>query len=133
MAYFKGVTVYLFVVNCGSKYHIKNLIESLVGVAVSFYPLEKLMNLYDGYQRAFVVEGKPLLLIQDEGRCYLILNQCPHQSMPLTHGTVQQGHLRCPVHGMSFSLKTGISTDGCPAGLQFIPLAYEGNQLGVFL
>lgn len=100
---------------------------------MAFYPLEKLMNLYDGYQRDFSVGGQSLLLVQEEGRSYLIVNQCPHQQVPLTNATLADGHLRCAAHGMRFSLKTGQSPDGCPAGLRYIPIVYEGNMLGISL
>lgn len=102
-----------------------------------FYPLERLMNLYDGYQRAFMVAGKPLLLLQHEGRCTLLLNQCPHQQAPLSAATVSveggQGYLRCPLHGIRFNLSNGSSPDGCSQGLTFLPIAYEGNQIGVVM
>jgi 3-phenylpropionate/trans-cinnamate dioxygenase ferredoxin subunit len=96
-----------------------------------FYPLERLMNLYDGYQRGFTVEGHSLLLVQDNGRCYLLRNHCPHQQAPLTNATMNNGNLRCSVHGMEFDLLTGKSKDGCSQALQFIPVIYEGSQLGV--
>ncbi len=102
-----------------------------------FYPLERLMNLYDGYQQAFSVAGHSVLLLQHEGRCHLLLNQCPHQQAPLfsprASSSIDQNMLRCPVHGMRFSLRDGSSPDGCAQKLQFLPIAYEGNRLGVDL
>ena len=56
---------------------------------MAFQPLERLMNLYDGYRNVFRVAGQSLLLIQEEGRCYLLLNQCPHQLRPLEHAVIQ--------------------------------------------
>ncbi len=100
---------------------------------MTFYPLERLMNLSEGYRRTFMINGKPLLLVHNEGRNYLMLNQCPHQQSPLSNATVSTGMIRCPLHGMSFDLQTGRSTDGCQQLLQFFPVAFEGNQLGVFL
>ncbi len=98
---------------------------------MAFHPLERLMNLYDGYQQAFSINGHSLLLIQDEGRCRLIINQCPHQQAPLTRATLEQGAIRCPVHGIRFDINTGQSLDGCNQGLKFISLVYEGNQIGI--
>lgn len=100
---------------------------------MTFYPLERLMHLYDGYQRVFRVAGKSVLLIQDEGRCYLLLNQCPHQLRPLDRATVSKGTITCPHHGMCFSLTTGQTNDGCNNALQSLTIAYEGQQLGVYL
>jgi nitrite reductase/ring-hydroxylating ferredoxin subunit len=98
-----------------------------------FYPLERLINIYDGYQRGFTINGRSLLLVQENGRCYLLDNHCPHQQAPLTHATLHNGSLRCPVHGMQFDLLTGKSADGCSQSLQFVSIIYEGNQLGVDL
>lgn len=98
---------------------------------MAFQPLERLMNLYDGYRNVFRVAGKSLLLIQEEGRCYLLLNQCPHQLRPLDRATIHNNTITCPHHGMCFDLSTGRTRDGCDKGLQFITLAYEGNQVGV--
>lgn len=100
---------------------------------MAFYPLERLMNLYDGYQKAFHINGMSLLLIQDEGRRYLIINQCPHQQAPLAGSTVQNGKIRCQLHGMSFDLLSGVTTDGCQERLKALPLIFEGSSIGVDL
>lgn len=100
---------------------------------MAFYPLERLMNLYDGYQRVFRVAGKSLLLVQDEGRCHLLLNQCPHQLRPLDGASLAHGTITCRFHGMSFDLNTGKTHDGCNNVLQRFIISYEGNQLGVDL
>ncbi len=100
---------------------------------MAFYPLERLINLYDGYQRVFRVAGQSLLLIQDQGRCYLILNQCPHQLRPLEGSTVANHSISCKHHGITFDLATGNPQGGCTNGLQRVRISYEGNQLGVDL
>lgn len=99
---------------------------------MAFYALERLMNLYDGYRQPFVVAGKPLLLIQEEGKRLIILNQCPHLQAPLEQSIITNGVLQCPVHGMRFDLHSGAS-DACQNRLQFLPISYDGNQIGVTL
>ena len=91
------------------------------------------MHLYDGYCKPFSVAGYSLLLIQEQGHRYLLLNQCPHQQAPLDKAIIRQNKLRCPVHGMQFDLQTGVSQDGCSHRLQFLPLAYQGASIGVDL
>ena len=98
---------------------------------MAFYPLERLVNLYEGYRQAFMIAGKPLLLLQEGGRTHLLINQCPHQQAPLTKASIEQGILQCPVHGIRFDLATGRAQAGCAQSLQYLPLAYEGNQVGV--
>jgi len=100
---------------------------------MAFFALERLVNLYDGYRQPFSVNGVSLLLIQDEGRRYLILNQCPHQQAPLSNGAVVNNEIHCAYHGMRFNLESGSSSDGCSEKLHFFPIAYDGASLGVDL
>lgn len=103
---------------------------------MTFYPLEKLHQLYDGYCKSFRVAGKDLLLLQNEGKPYLITNRCPHMDAPLTRATLEPGSLRCPVRGIEFDLASGGakgSLAGCIDPLEKFTIAYEGNVLGVML
>jgi|GEM_PF-5219833 len=45
---------------------------------MAFVPLEKLGRLHDGYKKVFKVDRHNLLLMQLEGKVYLIENRCPH-------------------------------------------------------
>jgi|SRR5690554_2431296 nitrite reductase/ring-hydroxylating ferredoxin subunit len=96
-----------------------------------FYPLEKLHLLHDGYKRTFKVGRTEIMLIQDEGRTYLIENRCPHAGAPLTHGPVFDGRIGCPMHGLTFDLATGHSGACAPLNT-FVPV-YEGTMIGVDL
>lgn len=99
-----------------------------------FVALEKLHLLYDGYRKPVFIAGKPFLLLQEAGSVRLIRNACPHAGAPLTQATFDNGCLRCPFHGIEFELATGRSRSAaCANGLQFIALAYDGNQVGVDL
>lgn len=103
---------------------------------MKFYPLEKLHQLYDGYSRSFNVAGRSLLLLQNDGKTYLITNRCPHMDAPLTRATLEPGSIRCPVHGIEFELSSGQakgSLAGCLDQLEKFPVSYEGNLLGVML
>lgn len=103
---------------------------------MTFYPLEKLHQLHDGYCRSFAVRGKNLLLIQNNGNTYLIENRCPHMDASLEWATFQTDKLRCPVHGIEFDLPNGKalgSLAGCIGDLQRFTITYEGNTLGLML
>ena len=100
---------------------------------MSFVALEKLHRLYDGYLQAFNVQGHQLLLLQDGNDLHLIENQCPHMDAPLTYAKINHGYLRCPVHGIEFSLQNGAAKNGIGGCLKRYQLAYEGNQVGVCL
>ena len=103
---------------------------------MAYLALEKLHQLYDGYRQPLRVAGRELLLLQEEGRLYLIANRCPHMDAPLHKGSVRQHLLRCPTHGIEFDLRDGRAQGGaaaCVGSLEYSPLVYEGNTVGVVL
>lgn len=103
---------------------------------MAFHALEKLSQLYEGYQKPFRVAGHNLLLVQHEGRSYLIENRCPHMDASLSNAEQSNGCLRCRVHGIEFQLSDGRACGplgSVVAPLKFYPIAYDGNTLGVDL
>ena len=56
-----------------------------------FYPLEKLINLQDGYTRVFKIDSHQLLLLQREGEIHLIESHCPHREHPLDVASIAEG------------------------------------------
>ena len=102
---------------------------------MAFVALERLLNLYDGYRQVFRLGGREWILLQEDGRLYCIANQCPHLQAPLARATVSGGVLRCPAHGIEFELRTGMPVNplSCRHALTFLPLIYEGNQVGLDL
>ena len=103
---------------------------------MAYVELEKLINLYDGYQKVFRVNGVELLLIQEAGKTFLLKNQCPHMGKSLANASVDPNsvQLRCPFHGLEFDLVSGenINNRGNPCQpLTRYPIAYEGKTMGV--
>lgn len=99
-----------------------------------YIPLEKLHALYDGYRRRVRVAGRELLLLQEDGQVYALVNRCPHMNAPLHTATISNRILRCPMHGIEFDLRSGKVVGnalGCVAPLEILPLIYEGNTLGI--
>ncbi len=101
---------------------------------MAFYPLERLVNLHDGYRQVFRVEGLSLLLIQEEGQRYLLRNMCPHKGFPLHTGTLCGAKIRCAYHAMEFDLLTGRCIQHpLQPGVKTYALVYEGAMLGMEL
>ncbi len=47
--------------------------------------------------------GKPLVLFRDaQGQVAALEDRCCHRALPLSDGTLEQGHLRCGYHGLLF-------------------------------
>jgi nitrite reductase/ring-hydroxylating ferredoxin subunit len=101
-----------------------------------FQPLEKLINLHDGYRRVFKIDNLQLLLIQQDGERYLIEARCPHRDHPLEQAELEGRVIRCPLHQYRFSLVDGslllASGDSCRA-LRLYQLVDRGNELGIML
>lgn len=101
-----------------------------------FFPLEKLVNLHDGYTRTFKIDEHRLLLLQREGERYLLESHCPHREHPLDVASVEQGTIRCALHDYRFALDDGdllFATEEPCRGLHTFELIYEGNEVGVML
>lgn len=101
-----------------------------------FYPLEKLMNLEDGYRRGFKIDNLQLLLIQQRGERYLIEAYCPHRGHSLAEAPIEAGQIQCPLHQYRFSATSGqlihFTEEPCRA-LRTFEVTYEGNEIGLVL
>ena len=74
---------------------------------MTFYPLEKLHRLTNGFRGVYSVAGRVILLIHQDGRTILFDVACPHAGQALHKGSIHHDVIRCPVHGMEFNLQTG--------------------------
>jgi nitrite reductase/ring-hydroxylating ferredoxin subunit len=101
-----------------------------------FQPLERLINLYDGYAKTFKIDSLHLLLRQDAGQVLLIEAHCPHRGHSLASATLSGGVLECPLHAYQFSIASGdvirCAEEPCRA-LKVYELIYEGTELGLLL
>lgn len=104
---------------------------------MSFFPLEQLSRISDGYQKAFSAGGKDVLLCQLDGEVFIIENSCPHMGVPLSSATqLPKKQLRCQAHGIAFDLVSSKALGPLAGTLECIkkfPVVYEGTQVGVDL
>lgn len=103
---------------------------------MAFVGLANLVDLYDGYSKAFSCAGRSLLLLQDNGRHYAIDNRCPHMGVALASGHVAQGVITCKAHGIAFDLTSGRAQAEFAATLDCLKrydIVYDGNKIGVDL
>lgn len=116
------------------QYNEKPLVTP-IGLYMSFFPLEQLSKMYDGYQQDFNVDGHQLLLCQLEGQVFIIENRCPHMDVTLTYAMQLPGmKIRCRAHGIEFDLPSGRACGPLADTLESIkkyPVIYEGSQLGI--
>ncbi len=101
-----------------------------------FFPLEKLINLHDGYTAQFRIDHLQLLLFQRAGELHLIEATCPHRGHSLGVGDIRDGVIRCAQHGYQFAVDDGrllLATEEACRGLRTFPIVYEGNEVGILL
>ena len=101
-----------------------------------FYQLDKFINLHDGYRRTFRIDQYQLLLLQEQGECFLIEAKCPHREHPLEHASVSDCRLTCPLHNYVFDLRTGAvrsATEAPCRALRRYELIARDTDLGVML
>lgn len=70
------------------------------------------------------VNGKSLLLVNDNDHFYLFKNKCPHQGISLENAQCAEGFLVCPWHRYGFDLKTG---RGGGLHLENYPIEFREN------
>lgn len=104
---------------------------------MSFYPLEKISNIAEGYLKRFDVNGRDMLLVNSGGNTCLIDNRCPHDGSSLVRARVAKGCLQCPKHKIVFRLDDGLPLGGDAVegidALSRIELVIQGDMIGVFL
>jgi 3-phenylpropionate/trans-cinnamate dioxygenase ferredoxin subunit len=74
-------------------------------------PLIELSALPEGRGRRVCKAGLDLALFKIGDAVYAIEDSCPHNGGSLSQGKVQGKRVKCPVHGLSFSLE-----HVCPPG-----------------
>lgn len=96
-----------------------------------FQPLDKLINLHDGYRRRFKVDSLDVLVIQEADAVYIVDSRCPHRGHPLQDADIEAGVLFCPMHNFGFHLDSGEHIDrACPALRVYTP-HFEANEIGI--
>ena len=101
-----------------------------------FYPLEKLINLQDGYIGKFRIDELELLLIDRAGERHLIESRCPHREHPLDVATITDNSIECALHRYRYALSDGTliaHTEERCRGLRVFELIYQGNEVGLML
>ena len=60
-----------------------------------------------GEAKQYTVEGRPVALCNVDGEFHAFEDICTHQFAYLTEGGMENGRIKCPLHGATFDIKTG--------------------------
>ncbi|WP_454833193.1 Rieske (2Fe-2S) protein [Pseudomonas veronii] len=64
-------------------------------------------TLVEGGKIVVEVGGHSILLCRLQGEVLAVQNRCTHAGSRLESGLVEEGSIRCPLHGVRFDLRSG--------------------------
>jgi nitrite reductase/ring-hydroxylating ferredoxin subunit len=102
----------------------------------TFFPLERVENLRDGYVKTFVAAGRDLVLVQQGGVPAILEGICPHAGHPFSDSRLIGSDLRCDMHGYLFDAHSGICTyytEGPCRGLRVYVHEQRNGMIGVLM
>lgn len=83
-----------------------------------------------GEMRRVSVQGREVLLVNQDGSFYALTADCTHAGGALEDGTLLSGEVQCPLHGGVFSMKTGEPMGGPPgAPLSCYAVTVRGDDV----
>jgi len=75
------------------------------------------------------VEDKDLFVTMNNGLLYCAENRCPHEDIKLTLGCLKGDRVKCSLHGYSFDLKTGDSSEDDVDNMQTYAVKQENKEI----
>jgi nitrite reductase/ring-hydroxylating ferredoxin subunit len=107
--------------------------------------VEKICNISDiarGTMKGFIVNQKPILIANVEGKFYAVDSICTHRYGYLPKGKLDRNILICPVHGAQYDVTTGklvkdvpgimkMATSGGATDLNYYKVEIKGDSLFV--
>ena len=94
-----------------------------------FYPVADAASLAPGAGRTVFLRGREFALFHLDGAFHAIDNECPHRGGPLGAGTLDRGHVHCPLHGWAFDPKTGECATKLGCAIKTYPTRVENGEV----
>ncbi len=83
----------------------------------------------EGTMLAVTAAGKALFVTLNNGQLYCAENRCPHEDIALTLGCLKGNRVKCSLHGYSFDLATGESSEVDVGAMQTYPVKQDNNEI----
>jgi len=90
-------------------------------------------SLPPGKGRTVNVHGQEFAVYNVDGHFYAIEDACPHRGGPLGAGTLEEGHVCCPLHGWAFDPKTGACRERPDRPVKTFPTRIQEAQVQIGL
>jgi 3-phenylpropionate/trans-cinnamate dioxygenase ferredoxin subunit len=75
------------------------------------------------------VQNKDFFITLNKGKLYCAENRCPHEDIKLTLGCFKGERIKCSLHGFSFDLSTGQSSEEGVENLKIFPVKQELQKI----
>ncbi len=83
----------------------------------------------EGTMAALEVEGRKIFVTLNNGQLHCAENRCPHEEIELTLGCLKGNSVVCSLHGFSFDLATGNSSEEDVDNMLTFPVKQENNKI----
>lgn len=83
------------------------------------------------------LDGHDIAIFRQGEQLHALADSCPHSGASLCAGRVEDGHVRCPAHGLRFRLTDGLLAGSAPGshstslGVRAFPVRILGPQLQI--
>jgi 3-phenylpropionate/trans-cinnamate dioxygenase ferredoxin subunit len=83
----------------------------------------------EGVMLEVCVQGREVFVTQNNGKLYCAENRCPHEDIKLTLGCFKGVRIKCSLHGFSFDLNTGESSEPDMEKLTTFPIKQQAQKI----
>lgn len=83
--------------------------------------------------------GVDIAVFRQGDKLFALADSCPHNGASLCVGRVEDGHVKCPAHGLRFRLTDGLLAGSAPGteftslGVRTFPVRISGDALQVVI
>ncbi|SMN11480.1 Ferredoxin [uncultured Candidatus Thioglobus sp.] len=74
-------------------------------------------------------DGRALFVTMNNGALYCAENRCPHEGVKLTLGCLKGNRIKCSLHGYSYDLRTGKSSEEGEENLKTYTVKQEDGEI----
>ncbi len=97
-----------------------------------YVTVAKLSDLLPGERLVVELGRKWILLLNVDGEFYAIDDECTHEEVPLSEGTLDDHIIECHKHGACFDIRTGeVTAPPAVIGVKTYPVRIEGDEIQI--
>ncbi len=83
----------------------------------------------EGTMVATTLDGIKVFVTMNNGFLYAAENRCPHEDIELTLGCIKGNRVKCSLHGYSFDLATGDSSEEYVDNMKTYIVKQKNNEI----